>query len=173
VLAEVEATALKIYADHGLPVMPGHYRRAPDSSDWVHLGANLDPGMRWTMVLERPVGSGWTFATLEDLGRHETGSPELQAASSLLTACRGLRDRGMGRAAGDPVENLEAAVRLGVEWHGLRQLTAWKDASRLKLIHPETDPAPKSAKRSRAAKRPGAEASIKAPRARTARPRKT
>jgi len=32
-LAEVEATARQVYADHGLPTRSGHYRRALDEAD--------------------------------------------------------------------------------------------------------------------------------------------
>jgi hypothetical protein len=138
-MAEVEASALKVYADHGLPTKPGHYRRGPVSDAWDYLGEDVDIARRWDMVLERPTESGWKFATLEDLGRHEGASAELRAASALLSACRHLKDRMTGRAVGDPGDDIERAIRLGVDWQRLKDAQAWKESSRLKLTTPEDD----------------------------------
>lgn len=136
ILEEVEATALKAYADGGLPTLPGHYQKAPGQGDWVHLGKTLDASQRWTLVLEQPSGTGWTFAALEDLGRHELNAPQLQAASALLSTCRRLRERAMGRTTGGSIEDVDLAIRLGAEWQSLRHLLAWKDPSRLRLVRP-------------------------------------
>jgi hypothetical protein len=138
-MAEVEMSALKVYADHGLPTKPGHYRRGPVSNAWDYLGEDVDIARRWDMVLERPTESGWKFATLEDLGRHEGASAELRAASALLSACRHLKDRMTGRAVGDPGDDIERAIRLGVDWQRLKDAQAWKESSRLKLTTPEDD----------------------------------
>lgn len=136
-MAEVEASALSVYADHGLPTRPGHYRRGPVSDGWDYLGEDVDIGRRWDMVLERPTESGWRFATLEDLGRHDGASAELRAASALLSVCRHLKDRMTGRAIGDPGDDIERAIRLGVDWQRLKDAQAWKESSRLKLTTPE------------------------------------
>jgi hypothetical protein len=146
-MAEVEASALKVYADHGLPTNPGHYRRGPVSGAWDFLGEEVDIARRWDMVLERPTETGWKFATLEDLGRHDGASLELRAASSLLSACRHLRDRLTGRAAGDPGDDIERAIRLGVDWQRLKDAQAWRETSRLKLTTPEdaAEPPPQAA----------------------------
>lgn len=136
-MAEVEASALKVYADHGLPTKPGHYRRGPVSEGWDFLGEDVDIARRWDMVLERPTESGWKFATLEDLGRHDGASPELRAASGLLAACRHLKDRMTGRAVGEPGDDIERAIRLGVSWQRLKDAQAWKETSRLKLTKPD------------------------------------
>lgn len=132
-MAEVEASALKVYAEHGLPTQPGHYRRGPGSDGWDYLGQSVDIERRWDMVLERPSEDGWRFATLEDIGRFEGASAELRAASGLLAACRYLKDRMHGRAAGDPGDDIERAIRLGVDWQRLKDAQAWKETSRLKL----------------------------------------
>lgn len=142
-MAEVEASAIKVYAEHGLPTRPGHYRRGPFSETWDFLGEDVDIARRWDMVLERPTETGWKFATLEDLGRHDGASSELRTASALLAACRYLKDRMTGRAVGDPGDDIERAIRLGVDWQRLKDAQAWKETSRLKLTRPEDEtPAP-------------------------------
>ncbi len=157
-MGEVEASAIKVYAEHGLPMRPGHYRRGPISETWDFLGEDVDIARRWDMVLERPTETGWKFATLEDLGRHDGASPELRAASALLSACRYLKDRMAGRAVGDPGDDIERAIRLGVDWQRLKEAQAWKETSRLKLTRPEDEtPAPSPslpAVRSKAAPKP-------------------
>ena len=160
-MAEVEASALKVYADHGLPTKPGHYRRGPVSDAWDYLGEDVDIARRWDRVLERPTESGWKFATLEDLGRHDGASAELRAASALLSACRHLKDRMTGRAVGDPGDDIERAIRLGVDWQRLKDAQAWKESSRLKLTTPEDDapeapPAALPGAKSKAAPKPRA-----------------
>ena len=160
-MAEVEATALKVYAEHDLPTRSGHYRRGPGSSSWDYLGEDVGIERRWDMVLERPSEAGWRFATLEDIGRYETASAELRAAAALLAACRHLKDRMHGRAVGDPGDDIERAIRLGVDWQRLKDAEAWKETSRLKLTNPEDvlpGPAPKlpAKPRARAAAKPRA-----------------
>ncbi len=135
-MAEVEASALKVYAEHGLPTQPGHYRRGPGSDGWDYLGQSVDIERRWDMVLERPSEAGWRFATLEDIGRFDGAPAELRAAAALLAACRHLKDRMHGRAAGDTGDDIERAIRLGVDWQRLKDAQAWKETSRLKLTHP-------------------------------------
>lgn len=168
-MAEVETAALKVYADHGLPTKPGHYRRGPVSDDWDFLGEDVDIARRWDMVLERPTETGWKFATLEDLGRHDGASPELRAASALLSACRHLKDRMTGRAVGDPGDDIERAIRLGVDWQRLKDAQAWKETSRLKLTTPEdgqADPAAATlpAAKPKSAPKPKSDAKPRAPR---------
>lgn len=161
-MTEVEATALKVYAEHGLPTQPGHYRRGPGSDGWDYLGQAVDIERRWDMVLERPSEAGWRFATLEDIGRYEGASAELRAAAALLSACRHLKDRMHGRAVGDPGDDIERAIRLGVDWQRLKDAQTWKETSRLKLTNPGDAPpaaAPKLPAKSKA--RTGAQAGAK------------
>lgn len=135
-MAAVEADALKIYADHGLPTLPGHYRRGPGAQVWDFLGDDVDIERRWDMILERPTETGWRYATLEDIGRFDGAPAELRAAAALLSACRHLKDRMLGREAGDPGDDVERAIRLGVDWQRLKDAQAWKETSRLKLTTP-------------------------------------
>lgn len=109
-LAAIEARALKVYARHGLPTRPGHYRRGPRAAKWSWLAEDLDPADRWALVLEKQAGSGWRFGTLETLG---AGDPRLAVAAAArdLTDCRLVRE-GLEGLAGP--EAIEAALRLGV-----------------------------------------------------------
>ncbi len=135
-LGEIEAAALSVYADHGLPIQRGHYRRGPRARRWEYLGDNLDAARRWDMVLERPSESGWRFAILEDLGRYAV-KPELVAASALLATCRRLRDRRAGKVPGDADDDIECAIQLGVAWQKLQDSRPWRDAARLRLTVPD------------------------------------
>lgn len=157
-LEEIEAAALAVYADRGLPVRRGHYRRGPRAQKWEYLGDSLDAARRWDMVLERPAGSGWRFAALEDLGRY-AGTPDLVAASALLTTCQRLRDSLTGSASGASREDIERAIQLGVSWQKLQDARLWKAAARLRLTPPDDEavrgPLQPRAKKSRRAKPTG------------------
>ncbi len=135
-LAEVEATALKVYADHGLPTRPGHYQRAPGAAEWTWLGEDVAAQLRWAMVLERPPEHGWRYATLDDIGNFPGASAELKAAARLLGDCRHLNNRLLGREAGEPGEDMQTAIRLGADWTRLKDAMAWKETARLKLTTP-------------------------------------
>lgn len=136
VMAEVEALALTIYRAHGLPTRSGHYRRGPDAANWVYLGEQVDPDLRWAMVLEMPPEAGWRYATLEDIGRFPGAPSDLRAASNLLATCRHLKSRLAGREAGHPGDDLETAIRLGSDWRALTDALAQRGKSRLKLTPP-------------------------------------
>lgn len=135
-VAEVEATALQVYAAHGLPTRTGHYQRAPGALEWVWLAEDLPAEQRWAMVLEYPLEHGWRYAILEDIGRFPGAPPELTAASRLLAGCRHLKQRLAGKEPGDPGEDLQHAIRLGADWQVLKDAMAWKESVRLKLTVP-------------------------------------
>ena len=96
-LAAIEAAALRVYAAHGLPTTPGHYRRGPRAKTWTFLGPDLTPAQRFALVLERPPEKGWRYGTLDRLGADEPATDLAQAARH-LSLCRTLRER---RAAGE------------------------------------------------------------------------
>lgn len=146
VLAEVEASAMDVYAAHGLPTQPGHYQRAPGAAEWTWLAEELPAELRWAMVLERPPEHGWRYATLEDIGRFPGASSELLAAADLLGECRHLKNRLSGREPGEPGDDIQTAIRLGFAWHALKDAMAWKEKARLKLTTPsDALPAPEPA----------------------------
>ncbi|WP_396594337.1 hypothetical protein [Brevundimonas sp. R86498] len=136
VMTEVEALALTIYGLHGLPTVPGHYRRGPGNDAWAYLGEHVGADIRWAMVLERPPEAGWRYATLEDIGRFPGAPADLRAASHLLGTCRRLKARLTGREPGHPADDLETAIRLGADWHALTEALAQRGKSRLKLTPP-------------------------------------
>lgn len=135
-IAEVEASALEVYAAHCLPTQHGHYQRAPGAPEWTWLAEELPAEIRWAMVLERPPEHGWRYATLEDIGRFPGASAELLAAANLLAECRHLKDRLTGREPGEPGDDIQTAIRLGYEWRALKDAMAWKEKARLKLTTP-------------------------------------
>ena len=142
-IVEVESSALEVYAAHGLPTLHGHYQRAPGAPEWTWLAEEVPAELRWAMVLERPPEHGWRYATLEDIGRFPGASGELLAAANLLSECRHLKDRLTGREPGEPGDDIQTAIRLGFEWHALRDAMAWKEKARLKLTTPsDALPAP-------------------------------
>lgn len=98
-LAAIEAGALAVYARHGLPTRPGHYRKGPRAKSWTWLAADLSPGDRWAEVLARPPERGWRHAALADLGALD-GRPGPRRASERLKAVARLRDR---LTAGEPL----------------------------------------------------------------------
>lgn len=136
IMAKVEKLALQVYAQHDLPTQPGHYRRGPASDGWVYLGEHVDAEMRWAMVLTSPPEDGWRYATLEDIGRYPGAPAELQAASNLLATCRHLKSRLLGREPGEAGDDIETAIRLGVDWRELQDLISSGETSRLKLTTP-------------------------------------
>ena len=96
-LAAIEAAALRVYAAHGLPTTPGHYRRGPRARAWTFLGSDLTPSDRFQLVLERPPEKGWRYGTLDRLGA-DAADVDLANAARSLGLCRTLRER---RAAGE------------------------------------------------------------------------
>lgn len=141
-IAEIEDTALQVYAAHGLPVRHGHYQRGPGALEWTWLAEDLPADIRFAMILERPPEHGWRYATLEDLGRYPGASGELRAAAGLLGDCRHLKDRLSGREPGDRGGDIQTAIRLGAQWHALKDAMAWKEKARLKLTTPSDALAP-------------------------------
>lgn len=135
-MTEVEATALKVYGQNGLPTRPGHYRRGPDAEEWEFLAEQVEADLRWALVLERPTGSGWRYATLEDLGQFKGASGDVRAASALLATCRHLKSRMTGREPGNPGDDIDTAIRLGADWRRLQEALEGKEKSRLKLTTP-------------------------------------
>ncbi|MGV3579557.1 hypothetical protein [Brevundimonas sp.] len=157
IMAKVEKLALQVYAHHGLPTQPGHYRRGPSADAWIYLGEHVDAEMRWSMVLSSPPEEGWRYATLEDIGRYPGAPAELQAASNLLATCRHLKGRLQGREPGEPGDDIETAIRLGVDWRELQDLISWSETSRLKLTTPSDalpSPEPEAAPKVEAPARP-------------------
>ncbi len=132
-LDTIEADALALYRDHGLPVRPGHYRRGPRSGRWTHLAADLDAEARWTLALDKPPERGWRYARLEDLGRID-GRPGPAEAARLLAGCAALRARDQGDLGA--AERLALAVRLGADWQALRHGRVLTASSRLALTAP-------------------------------------
>lgn len=136
VMAKVEKLALQVYGAHNLPTEPGHYRRGPNSDGWVFLGETIEAEVRWAMVLQHPPQEGWRYATLEDIGRFPGAPTELLAAANLLSTCRHLKSRLLGREPGEPGDDIETAIRLGVDWRELQDLISWGETSKLRLKTP-------------------------------------
>lgn len=132
-LAQIEAEALAVYRDHGLPVRPGHYRRGPRSGRWTHLGDRLDAEARWALALDKPPERGWRYARLDELGRIDGRAGPAEAAR-LLAGCAALKNRDDPDRT--PAERLALAVRLGADWTVLRQGRARATSSRLTLTAP-------------------------------------
>lgn len=136
IMVKVEKLAFQIYQDYGLPTQPGHYRRGPSADEWVFLGEHVSAEWRWAMVLEHPPEEGWRYATLEDIGRYPGAPTELLAASNLLATCRHLKSRLAGTEPGEPGNDIETAIRLGVDWRELQDLISWRESAKLKLTTP-------------------------------------
>ncbi|WP_269515435.1 hypothetical protein [Brevundimonas subvibrioides] len=131
----IERTALEIYARHGLPTAPGHYRQGSGARSWSFLGEHLTPEARWTLMMERPPEKGWRYGTLADIGR--SGPPEVRAASALLAECVRLRN-GAGAAGGqDLLDIVDAAIRLGADWRVLESGRLKAGGTRLRLTAPD------------------------------------
>lgn len=135
VLVRIEQTALEIYESHGLPTAPGHYRRARRARFWTFLGEHLTPEARWALLLDCPPEQGWRYGTLADIGR--TGSPDIRAASALLTQCAHLQTWLAASGRGDPLEMMEQAIRLGVDWRALENTRSKTGTARLRLTAPD------------------------------------
>jgi hypothetical protein len=136
VLDQIERTALDVYAGHGLPTRPGHYRRGRRARSWTFLGDDLTPEARWAAMLERPPEDGWRYRALADLGRG--GPPELHVASTLLARCTLLRSRLAGAGLSDPLDDMEMAIRLGADWRALEAARARIAGGRLQLTAPHS-----------------------------------
>ena len=157
IMAKVEKLALQVYGHHGLPTEPGHYSRGPSDEGWVFLGERVDAEVRWELILRNPPEAGWRYATLEDIGRYPGAPADLQAASNLLATCRHLKSRLLGREPGEPGDDIETAIRLGVDWRELQDLVSWGETSRLKLTTPsDALPSPEPAAPPKKARKPRA-----------------
>ncbi len=118
-LDQVEATALGVFALHGLPSASGHYRQPPGSERWEHLAHALTPAEKWALLDENPTDQGWRYASLEQIGARSTIA-DVRHASGLLSACRGLRLRLDESTAPSP-QDVADAIRLGVTWRRLAE----------------------------------------------------
>ncbi|MEN5147148.1 hypothetical protein [Brevundimonas diminuta] len=119
-LAEIgvmETAARQIYARHGLPDQPGHYRRAGEDAPWEKIADRLTPSEKWTIMEAAPEQAGWRFSSLEGIGSRSDVA-EVRRAAALLEACRGLRQRLIGDAPITP-QDLVDAIRLGAAWRRL------------------------------------------------------
>ena len=134
-LAEIEAGALEIYAQAGLPTQPGHYRRDPDTGDWVFIARYIEPSERFALALRYPPEQGWRFARLEDLGAR-SDREDVQAAARLMADVANLQ---AFRRTVLTQEHLLTAMELGAAWRALRDAQAFRTA-RLTLSVPEPAP---------------------------------
>lgn len=132
-LDRIEATALAVYAEHGLPTRRGHYRKGPRAARWNWVAERLSPEERFAMVLSRPPEKGWRHGSLEDIGAQETGRPLLMDAARLLAGVAALRRRLREGAMG---EDIAAALTLGGDWRALSDARTLRAASRLALRPP-------------------------------------
>jgi len=141
-MSEIEAAALEVYEVHGLPLRRGHYVRSPRSSRWTFVAEFLSAEERWALVLSKPSGRGWRFATRDELGNgHPLAS--VQSAAQVLGACRALRSKITGGC------NIEAAIRLGYEWRALQHSAVLRNNVKLKLLPPSEVKARRSQRRAR------------------------
>lgn len=131
-LAEIEAGALEIYAQAGLPTQPGHYRRDPYTADWIFIARQIEPSERFALALRYPPEQGWRFARLEDLGAR-SDRDDVQAAARLMADVATLRASRRGVLTHD---HLLTAMELGAAWRALRDTQAFR-TSRLTLSVPE------------------------------------
>jgi hypothetical protein len=130
-LDEIEAGALDIYAQSGLPTQPGHYRRDPDGAEWTFLSADLSPEDRFSLALNYPPDKGWRFARLQDLGAR-ADREDLRAAARLLGDIASLRS---SRREVLTQDHLLTAMELGAAWRALSDAQAVR-TSRLTLSMP-------------------------------------
>lgn len=131
-LAEIEAGALEIYAQAGLPTQPGHYRRDPDTGDWIFMARQIEPSERFALALRYPPERGWRFARLEDLGAR-SDREDVQAAARLMADVANLQ---ASRHTVLTQEHILTAMELGTAWRALRDAQAFR-TSRLTLSAPE------------------------------------
>ena len=134
-LAEIEAGALEIYAQAGLPTQPGHYRRDPETTDWIFIARRIEPSERFALALRYPPEHGWRFARLEDLGAR-SDREDVQAAARLMADVSTLR---ASRRTVLTQDHLLTAMELGAAWRALRDAQAFR-TSRLTLSVPEPAP---------------------------------
>lgn len=132
-LDRIEASALEIYALHGLPTAAGEYARRPRGKTWTFLGDRLTAEQKWDLVLAGQSARGWRFSALEDLGAHEGRSVELTMASQMLQTSKALRTAIRERAVVDLNDSILAALQLGAEWKMLDLLAERRQTSPLKL----------------------------------------
>ena len=143
-LDRIEATALAVYAEHGLPTRRGHYRKGPRAPRWSWVAERLSPEERFALVLARPPEKGWRHGSLEDIGAQETTRPRLVEAARLLAGVTALRRR---LREGAMAEDIAAALSLGADWRALGESQTLRAASRLSLRPPAStrrDRTPKS-----------------------------
>ena len=136
-LAEIDQDALTVYAEHGLPTRRGHYARAPGDREWQFVAERMEVQDRWALIEDYPPEQGWKFATLPDLGLHAREPEALKIAGRLLSGTMALRRSIRGGDGMGPGEALDAAVRLGAEWQGLRMETAWREAEPVTVAKPK------------------------------------
>lgn len=140
-LQGIEQAALGLYARHGLPTAPGHYRsRAPDV-EWEALGTHLSAADRWAMINDS-AESGWRYASLEGLGARSEHADARQA-SAILSACNGLRQRLAGRTI--TAQDLADSIRLGAAWLSLDAAAASAPGSNTPLAFRPPDDLPSAA----------------------------
>ena len=132
-LDRIEATALAVYAEHGLPTRRGHYRKGPRAARWTWVAERLSPQDRFALVLARPPEKGWRHGSLEDIGAQEVDQPRLVEAARLLAGVARLRAR---LREGAMSEDLAAALTLGGDWRALEDARTLRKASRLSLRPP-------------------------------------
>lgn len=116
-LQTIEAAAGQVYARHGLPQHPGHYRRPAEGGAWEPLGDALTPAEKWALVEAASDHGSWRYCAHEALGAH-SDSPAVRQASAILAACQGLRQRLADHAVITP-QDLADSLRLGEAWRRL------------------------------------------------------
>lgn len=131
-LAEIEAGALEIYAQAGLPTQPGHYRRDAETAEWIFIARRIEPSERFALALRYSPEQGWRFARLEDLGAR-SDREDVQAAARLMADVATLRS---SRRVALTQNHLLTAMELGAAWRALRDAQAFR-TSRLNLSVPE------------------------------------
>lgn len=130
-LDQIEAAALEVYAANDLPDQPGHYRRAPNETEWRFLGAHLAPEARFALALEHPPEQGWRFARLQDLGARSDRA-DVREASRLLNDVAEFR---LARRGVLTQDHLLMAMELGGAWRTLQDARAIR-TSQLNLSVP-------------------------------------
>ena len=133
--AEIEAAAIEVYAEHGLPVRPGHYARSSKQAKWRFLAEHLTAEERWEFALVQRRGAKWRFGALEDLGSGPDCPERVQVAARSLATLRHLRGR-LGTVAGTLDEDLHAAMQLGADWRRLTDTPARSRAEGLRFSAP-------------------------------------
>lgn len=110
-LAVLEAGALAVYREHGLPDRPGQYSCSPGATEWTWLAENLSPAQKWALVEEQPPGDGWRYSDLNGIGA-SSSIPRVDIASQVLTGCAALRGR-FGQGERPDADDMAAAIQLG------------------------------------------------------------